>query len=204
MAFAEQLARQLAHPSGVGGLLLGTAMDLANRRITHRAIELLAPAPADRVLDVGCGTGKALELVRKTAGCSIVGIDPSQRMLDVARRRLGPGAELHKGLIEVTPVEPGSFDAILALNVLYFAREDGTMLAALHRLLRPGGRLIAYVTARETMERWSFVRAGYHRLFDETELANILLSGGFAAGSINIRSENVGAGAVGLFAYAMR
>ncbi|PEQ12331.1 hypothetical protein B2G71_12595 [Novosphingobium sp. PC22D] len=198
------LAGQLAHPGGIGGQWLGKAMDLANRGLTRRAVEMLAPQGGEAVLDAGCGTGIALARVRKAAQCRIAGLDPSRAMVRMARRRLGGSVDLRNRRIEDEAFPPESFDAILALNVLYFAGEEAVMPCALYRMLRPGGRLVAYVTARETMERWRFARAGYHRLYDEGELARLLCEGGFAAGRVTIRRENVGAGAIGLFAYATR
>lgn len=198
------LARQLAHPSGMGGLLLGKAMDLANRRPTRLAVDLLAPKPGERVLDAGCGTGRALGQVLRRADCRATGLDPSARMLADARRHLGRRAELVQGTIEGHGLGTRQFDAILALNVLYFAREDGAMARALHAMLVPGGRLVAYVTARETMEHWGFTRAGYHRLYDEAALTALLVGGGFDPRRVVIHRQNVGFGAIGLFAYAQR
>ncbi|MFO6448615.1 class I SAM-dependent methyltransferase [Erythrobacter sp. NE805] len=196
------LARQLAHPSGVGGLLLGKAMDLANRRPTRRAVELLDPRAGETVCDAGCGTGRALGQVLARADCRVTGIDPSERMLSDARRHLGGRAELLRGTVEQHGPGARRFDAMLALNVLYFARDDGAMLRALHAMLAPGGRLVAYVTARETMAGWGFTRAGYHRLYDPEELLAALVGGGFQPDRIAIHREPVGFGAVGLFAIA--
>lgn len=204
MALTDVLARQLAHPSGTGGLVLGKAMDLANRRPTRRAIELLQPCPGEAILDAGCGTGRALAQVLERADCRVSGLDPSAQMLEDARRRLHGRAELRRGTIEHQVFAEQRFDAILALNVLYFARPDGAMARVLHAMLAPGGRLVAYVTARETMERWCFTRAGYHRLYDDEELAALLAAGGFDPARISILREPVGFGAIGLFAYATR
>lgn len=196
------LARQLAHPSGVGGLLLGKAMDLANRGPTRRAVELLDPRDGELICDAGCGTGRALAQVLARADCLASGLDPSGRMIADARRHLGARAELVRGTIEEQPFGPRRFHGILALNVLYFAQADAAMAHALYRMLEPGGRLVAYVTARETMEGWGFTRAGYHRLYDEAELTALLTEGGFAPERIVIHREPVGFGAIGLFAYA--
>ena len=49
------------------------------------------------------------------------------------------------------------------------------MAAACTARCAPGGRLVAYVTHRETMEHWAFARAGLHRLFDAAGLAAALL-----------------------------
>ena len=76
------------------------------------------------------------------------------------------------------PLADESFDAALALNVLYFCDGEGSMLAHLARILVPGGRLVAYVTHRDTMANWPFARAGIHRLFDGKALFELFEAAG--------------------------
>nr|WP_166179851.1 class I SAM-dependent methyltransferase [Altererythrobacter segetis] len=204
MTLSARFAAQLAHPRGLPGRLLGQAMDLANGRPLRLAIEALEPMAGERILDAGCGTGAALAAVAAKAECQLYGIDRSAAMIAVARSRLGSEATLACSAIEALPRSWLPFDAVLALNVLYFADARGAMVAALHRSLRDGGRLIAYVTHRKTMERWRFARSGLHRLYDARELQGALVEGGFAAGSISIKDEVIAPGIVGLIVHAER
>ncbi|MXO58390.1 methyltransferase [Altererythrobacter salegens] len=199
---AVRLAGQLARPRGLPGTLLGRAMDLANRRCTALAIDLLDPQDGERLLDAGCGTGAALAAVLRRADCLCTGIDPSPAMIAAARRRLGKRVALAPVRIEDLPPSVGPFDAILALNVLYFADDTGAMVRALRRALAPGGRLVGYATHRETMERWSFARAGLHRLFDAPSLISLLEQGGFASSAISVQECAVGPGVRGLLVCA--
>ena len=80
----------------------------------------------------------------------------------------------------------------------------GRMIANLRRVLRPGGRLVAYVTHRETMEHWPFTRAGLHRLYNESELTAALIAGGFALPGISVHPIRVTRKVRGLLAYAVR
>ena len=67
-------------------------------------LETVADLPAERVLDVGCGTGQLLELLAKRSDVpELVGIDRVPAMLDVARQRLGMRASFVEG--EVAPEE---------------------------------------------------------------------------------------------------
>lgn len=204
MAFAEGLAGQLARPEGPWGRLLGGAMDIANRVPTRMALDLLDPREGERILDAGCGTGAAIEGMLARAPVRPVGVDPSATMIDAAARRLHGRARLACATVEAAPLEEGSFDAALMLNVLYFADPLGRMVSAVHRALRPGGRLVAYVTHAETMERWRFARAGRHRLFDAPDLANLLAAGGFARQRMEIRDVRVARGVRGLLVKAVR
>lgn len=178
-------------------------MDLANRAPTRIAVELLDPRADERILDVGCGTGAAAAAVLARAPCDVVGIDRSRIMVLAARRRLGARAELHRYAIEDLPRNLSGFDGALALNVLYFADLRGQMVSRIREALRPGGRLVAYVTDRRSMERWAFAREGIHRLFDETDLAAALECGGFAPAAISVQSVVIARSVTGLFAIAI-
>ncbi len=204
MGFSEGLAGQLALPQGMMGRLLGGAMDIANRVPTRLALDLLAPRDGERILDAGCGTGAALEGLLRRADIRGVGIDPSVTMLEAATRRLRGRALLISGVVETAPLAEESFDAALLLNVLYFADRQGRMASAIHRALKPGGRLVAYVTHRETMARWQFARAGRHRLFDRKELAAALVAGGFVPERIWVQEVPVTRSVRGLLVRAVR
>ncbi len=208
MGFSNTLARQLAEPRGIAGALCGAAMDLANRVPMQMAVDLLAPAAGETVLDAGCGTGAASEEILRRAACSIIAVDQSATMIRRARTRLakahrGSAVDLHQAKLESLPCQPGSIDATLALNILYFCGTDGGMIRDLRTALRPGGRLVAYVTHRQTMEKWSFTRAGFHRLYDADELRTAFVDGGFDPANITIETRSVAPGVQGLFARAI-
>lgn len=204
MSLAARFAAQLAHPRGFTGRVLGRAMDFANERPLRLAIETLAPRSGEWILDVGCGTGAALAAIRSKADCTVCGVDRSAAMIADARRRLGGEVELALQDIESIPGRWPPFDAMLALNVLYFADPAGAMVAAMHRLLRPGGRLVVYVTHRRSMKRWPFTRAGVHRLYDVCELEQALAQAGFARAQISISQHSVAPTIWGLIAHAVR
>jgi len=97
-----------------------------------------------RVLDVGCGTGRAFEpLLRR--GWEVVGCDVSPAMLDQARAKFGNAVPVLEADLRDLPVL-GSFDLVLALNdVLNYLTEDGEFERAVRSLganLAPGGRLL--------------------------------------------------------------
>lgn len=104
-------------------------------------------APAARVLDLGCGTGR-LTLAMAAAGHSVTGVDPARPMLDAARAR--PGADRITWIEGTSAVlRPagfaGAFDvAVMTSHVAQFLVPDaefGETLADLRRALAPGGRL---------------------------------------------------------------
>ena len=202
MGLARRFAEQLAHPQGAGGRLLGSAMDIANRKPTRLAVDLLDPRDGERVLDAGCGTGAGLAEVLRRARCIATGIDPSETMIASAQRRLGSGVQFVQARLQELPLPDETFDAALLLNVLYFSDSEGRMVANLRRVLKPGGRLVAYVTHRDTMNSWPFAHEGLHRLFDAKELADALADGGFARERICVHELAITRSVRGLLAYA--
>ncbi|MDE8653920.1 class I SAM-dependent methyltransferase [Novosphingobium album (ex Liu et al. 2023)] len=204
MVFSRALARQLARPTGSAGRWLGKAMDIANRKPLRLAVDLIAPAPGEAILDAGCGTGAAMAEMLRRADCSMTGADISATMLEEARRKLGTRAACVLAPLEALPFADATFDAVLALNVLYFCRPDQGMLRSIHRVLKPGGRLCAYVSDRRSMEGWPLVREGYHRLYDRSELVAALVSAGFALDAVAVHDVRVTRKVGGLLALARR
>ena len=201
---ARRFAEQLAHPDGVAGRAIGCAMDLANRRPTRLALELLDAQPGERILDAGCGTGATLARLLNQVPVAAWGVDPSPAMRAAAQHKLAGRACVQGVPIEEMSFADDMFDAVLALNVLYFADPDGLLISQLHRVLRPGGRLIAYVTRRATMEKWSFARKGVHRLFESECLVETLCSGGFATQRIYVQEHAITRSVDGLLAIAVK
>jgi SAM-dependent methyltransferase len=98
---------------------------------------LLGVDSGDRLLDVACGSGLAIELAR-LRGALCAGIDASARLVAVARFR-NPEADIRVGDMHDLPWEDGSFDVATSFRGIW-----GTTPAAvgeIHRVLRPGGRL---------------------------------------------------------------
>ena len=112
------------------------------------AIERLGLRPGDRVLDVGCGTGLNLPLLRTAVGDSgrVVGLDRSTDMLAMARRRVSRHGWTNVDLVEsdaerLPDLVQGPFDAALATYVLSIIEPWRDVWAQARALVRPGGRM---------------------------------------------------------------
>lgn len=91
----------------------------------------------DRVLDVACGSGLAIELAR-VRGATCAGIDASARLLAVARYR-NPNCDIRVGDMHNLPWEDNTFDVATSFRGIWGTTPDA--LAEILRVLRPGGRL---------------------------------------------------------------
>ena len=128
------------------------AYSAANEVSLHNAyyerpatLALAGDVAGRRVLDAGCGSGP-LSAALRDRGAIVSGFDKSTGMLEVARRRLGPDADLRVAdLAGPLPYPDGAFDDVIASLVLHYLEDWTAPLAEVRRVLRPGGRLICSV-----------------------------------------------------------
>jgi SAM-dependent methyltransferase len=91
----------------------------------------------DRLLDVACGSGLAIEMAR-LRGASCSGIDASARLVAVARDR-NPGCDIRVGDMNVMPWDQASFDVVTSFRGIWGTTPDA--VGEIYRVLRPGGRV---------------------------------------------------------------
>ena len=103
-------------------------------------VELLAPVPGERILDLGCGTGHLTAYIAES-GAEVVGIDSSEDMVRVASQNY-PNI-----LFEVADARSlpyvAEFDAVFSNAVLHWVRPPEAVIESVWRALRPGGRFVA-------------------------------------------------------------
>jgi trans-aconitate 2-methyltransferase len=103
-------------------------------------IDLLAPKPGERILDVGCGTGQLTKQIAD-AGASVVGIDSALEMIGQARQNY---PQLAFALCDCTQMKYcDEFDAIFSNAALHWVLQAEVAVRCMAKALRPGGRLVA-------------------------------------------------------------
>jgi ubiquinone/menaquinone biosynthesis C-methylase UbiE/DNA-binding transcriptional ArsR family regulator len=126
-------------------------------------LDAVGDQPLGRVLDVGTGTGRILQLLADRADRS-VGLDSSHSMLSVARANLERSAvtnwELRQGDVHSPPLEAASFDLVVIHQVLHYLDDPSRAIAEAARLVAPGGRLLVIDFAPHHHD---FLRAAAHR-----------------------------------------
>ena len=174
----------------------------------------LAPEPHDLVVDLGCGSGRAL-LWNRDWSATTVGIDISPFFSAEARR----GIDLLIGDLRKLPFGDGTFTKAFSLDVLEHLSPDAltAMLAEASRVLAPGGALFVYTHVRKNapiavglrwinalarqLERWGLVDMRQERLRksdhlnplrDIPELERVAQAAGFRIGRIRYYTPIVG------------
>jgi SAM-dependent methyltransferase len=132
---------------------------------------------APRLLDIGCGTGFNLEAAIAIGLRDPVGLDVSPRALGFCRAR--GLTRLVQGDAAAPPFADASFDIVLALDLIEHVDDDRSALRGLHRVLRPGGRLIVFTPAFQFL--WSAQdRVSHHyRRYTAAELRAKLHEAGY-------------------------
>jgi ubiquinone/menaquinone biosynthesis C-methylase UbiE len=122
-------------------VLVPGIFDRYARDLTERARPI---GPADRALDLGCGTGIVARVLRERLGgaARIAGLDVSPLMIAKART-LAPELDWREGNAMELPFEAGSFDLVLCQQMLQFVPDRAAALREVRRVLTPGGRLLA-------------------------------------------------------------
>jgi len=114
------------------------------------------PAPRDRILDVGCGSGQlAIDLVRTAPAARALGVDLSSAQLDVARRRgAGLAVEFEQADAQVHDFGTAAFDLIVSRTGTMFFGHAVAAFANLASAARQGGRLAILVWSCLAENEW--------------------------------------------------
>jgi ArsR family transcriptional regulator len=160
------------------------ALDLPAAAVETALLSLIPPDEPGRLLDIGTGTGRVLELLAPLVRQAL-GVDASKAMLALARARLSRTELAHcsvrLGDMYRLALADSSFDTVVLQMVLHYAEDPAGVVAEATRVLRPNGRLIVIdladhrrtdLTAR-LAHRWpGFSDAAMHGLLTAAGLDN--------------------------------
>ena len=150
----------------------------------ERAIDrALGNRPLGRLVDVGTGTGRMIELFAPRAAHAI-GIDRSSDMLRLARVKLeaaGIASSLRQGDMYALPLADQSADSVIIHQVLHYAHSPASAVSEAARVLAPGGTLLVVDFAAHEREELRTTDAHIRLGFEDEVMA-----GWFAAAGLEI------------------
>lgn len=165
-----------------------------------RVFKKIGIGPADKVLDVGAGTGILVPFLIKFGCTDFVAVDQSPKMVEHYRAK-HPGRIITQGNYEEDDIcESGQFTKVILFNAFPHFRRPDRLAHQVFNDLRPGGSLILFHSmTREQLNQHHSEKPGVistHTLLPSDELRSILVKAGFT--DIDIHDEH------GFFAEAVK
>lgn len=135
------LAAEFGYRALDGWPLLGQVLARLGplRDMAGLSVMMLDGRRPGRLLDVGCGNGQFLAIMR-TLGWDVCGVDVDEKALAVARHRFG--VPVHHGMVEQVGLPGAAFDAVTLHHVIEHVPDPVRTLRECGRVLRPGGRIV--------------------------------------------------------------
>lgn len=199
----------------VHGYSIREAERLSDQAAILRALihEGTAFPPGSRVLEPGCGTGgQTAALLQASPGIRLTCMDIDAGQLALARERLGDAVAFRQGDLLAESFPPGSFDHAFVCFLLEHLRQPEEALAALRRMVRPGGTVVVvegdhgscrfHPETPAALAVWEALVAGQRRLGGDPmigrRLHGLLARAGFADIRVSPRLVYADAGNPGL------
>ena len=126
----------------------------ASARLVDAFVRLSGLAPGARVADLGCGSGAFTHLLARR-GYACVGLDISPKLVELGRRKY-PDVEFLEGDVEHLPFPDASLDGILLSAIVHHLPDPSRCAAEVFRVLRPGGRFVAFDPNRLNPFMWLY------------------------------------------------
>jgi len=164
-------------------------------------VRALAPRPGERVLDVGSGPGFVAGAIAEAVGSTgvVSGVDISEAMLAAARSHCGQRSwvEFHHADATQLPFADDFFDAVISTQVLEYVPDVTAAIAEIHRVVRPGGRIVVVATDWDSIvwhspnrERMSRILAAWEQHAADSYLPRTL-AGRLSRAGFRVESQQV-------------
>jgi ubiquinone/menaquinone biosynthesis C-methylase UbiE len=187
MGAPEFFADQLRNPTGFfGRVVMSRFFDRSSAAINQLTMASLALGPADRVLEVGFGSGDLIAHMAPVVREGLIaGVDFSPDMVAVATKRLAPlvqagRVELRCASAEALPYDEDEFTKACTVNTVYFWPQPAAVLGEFARVLAEGGRLVIGFSPAEAMRKMPKRLTGHgFTLYEPDDLRRLLEDAGF-------------------------
>lgn len=158
------------------------SMHVAECEVEEAIGRALGDQPLGRLVDIGTGTGRMIELFGPDA-LRAIGIDRSSEMLRLARVKLeaaGIPSSLRQGDMNALPLDEGSADTVIIHQVLHYAHSPAVAIAEAGRVLTNGGRLLVIDFAAHEREELRTTDAHIRLGFDDETMAGWFKAAGLS------------------------
>ena len=175
--------------------------DMAFKKRVQTIFEWVNPQAGDLILDIPCGRGFYLNMLRYASDATLIGAELDWEVMQKAKRNVGGlhGVQLHTANIYSLPYPDNIFDAVILSEVLEHLQDDVAGLREAYRVLKPGGVVAITVPNANYPFWWDPINkmletlfnthisqgpfaglwANHHRLYESRELREAVLAAGF-------------------------
>lgn len=181
----DAIRSQLGSPSGpFGTLLIAPVLNVVNRGLIDRAIEILEPGARHHVLDIGFGAGYSLlALARRVTRGRVTGVDHSREMVAGAtrllqERDLEDRIQVMWGDVADMPLAERTFDRVLTVNTVYYWPDLHGGLREIARVMKPRGRVAVGFRPRHSVRMMTLGSADFQS-YEADEIVEAMCNTGF-------------------------
>jgi 2-polyprenyl-3-methyl-5-hydroxy-6-metoxy-1,4-benzoquinol methylase len=186
---ASYLARRWGYPAESARVATGALLylDPLHRFYADRSVMFLPACPGGRLLDIGCGGGEFLIRAKKL-GWTVEGVDFDPIAVDLARKR---GLTVHLGSLHDQRLPSAAYNSIVMSHLIEHVPDPFALLRECHRIMKPGGRLVALTPNTESFahgrfrENWFYLDTPRHlQLFNAASLLRLARDAGFESAEV--------------------
>lgn len=180
----KELAAQLRKPEGEFGVKVAQELNNTNKYITAHCYNHMELSPNQSILEIGPGNGVLMQqLLEKEPSLSLVGIDFSKDMIDVANELNGAFVSketmsFKEASVSSIPFDDNSFHHICTINTLYFWPTPLEDAKEVIRVLKPDGSFTIAIRPKVDLEKLEVTKFGF-TYFEQQEVEELLLNAGF-------------------------
>lgn len=191
-----EMARQLSHPEGEGGIEAAERMNIANDNMTRCAVNSLDIKNSEKILEIGPGNARHLHyILQRAESVFYYGIDISDTMVAEAKNINSEFVDRGNTFFELTdgkiiPYPDAFFDKVFTVNTVYFWESPVEYLLEIKRILKPGGLFALAFAERDFMEKLPFTKYGF-MLYNRQEVKQLLSEAGFSNLGVIQETENI-------------
>lgn len=180
----KEIASQLSHPKGDGGIEMGNKMNALNAFITSRTIEALSPQQSEVIAELGPGNGALSESLVDILGNQgkYYGIEPSDVMAQEANQRLSGktcAIDIIHGDHMSANIPDDSLDGLFAVNVLYFIEDLDEFFQQISGWMKSGSRAVFGVRSDHSLNSLPFIQYEFNVRSPDT-IKECMRSNGFS------------------------
>ena len=135
----------------------------------------------DYLLDVGCGTGYLIDLLKGQTNANYFGLDLSPEMLEIAKEKLGDAASLAEGSADCLPYGNDQFDVVTCIQSFHHYPYPQKAMEEVYRVLKPGGLYILSDTGCSGLAKWmqnhiflKLMKSGDYAVYDRKDIESMM------------------------------